>query len=448
MAMSVPERRGWRTRGGSVASSRVADRDEVRRLDAAAAARSAVAVCCFGAAAIHFALAPDHFGESRFHGAFFFLSGWAQLGLGMALLLRPTRAVLRAVIVVNVLLALVWVVSRVTGMPFGDTPWVPESVGVPDVLAVVLEVLAVGGGYLLLTGRLGARTIPRTLAVVGGAVLATALVGLTTASVAPALAGTHHHVGVGAAQAAVGTAHIHTGAAVTPAVVAAGGGSAGGSGHTHGAGVTGTAGGIETASGTSPCEQSGASIDGAGAGGHGHHGPQAQQAITDPAVRVQLAGQLEQARVAASQYPTAADATAAGYRRVTTYLPCIAAHYMKFSLVDATFDPSAPEMLLYDGNGPDARIVGLSYYVTGLTAAPEGFAGPNDPWHQHFGLCVRGALVVGGGDISADDCAARGGRKVDGSTSWMVHAWVVPGWESAWGTFSAENPELGTSVAH
>ena len=141
-------------------------------------------------------------------------------------------------------------------------------------------------------------------------------------------------------------------------------------------------------------------------------------------------------------------ATAAGYRRVTTYLPCIAAHYMKFSLVDATFDPSAPEMLLYDGNGPDARIVGLSYYVTGLTAAPEGFAGPNDPWHQHFGLCVRGALVVGGGDISADDCAARGGRKVDGSTSWMVHAWVVPGWESAWGTFSAENPELGTSVAH
>jgi hypothetical protein len=30
----------------------------------------------------------------------------------------------------------------------------------------------------------------------------------------------------------------------------------------------------------------------------------------------------------------------------------------------------------------------------------------------------------------------------------MVHAWVVPGWESAWGTFSGEHPELGAVVKH
>jgi len=447
--MSMSAKRRWWTRDEAVASARVADRDAAR-LDAAAAARAAVAGFLFGAAAIHFGLAPAHFGESRFHGAFFFLSGWLQLGLGMALLLRPSRSVLRAVIVVNVVLLLLWAVSRVTGMPFGDTPWVPESVGYPDVLAVVLEALAVTVGYLLLTARLGARTVGRAVAVAGGAVLATVLVGLTTASVAPALAGAHSHGAAGHAHAAVGTGHIHTVAGVTPALVAAGtsGGAGGsGSGHTHAA-AAGAAAGIETASGASPCEQSGASVDGNGAGGHGHHGPQVQQAITDPATRARLADQLAQARVAAMQYPTAADATAAGYRRVTTYLPCIAAHYMKFSLVDATFDPSAPEMLLYDGNGPDARIVGLSYYVTGLTAAPEGFAGPNDPWHQHFGLCVRGGLVVGAGSLTDDECAARGGVKADGSTSWMVHAWVVPGWESAWGTFSAEHPELGKSVPH
>jgi hypothetical protein len=147
-------------------------------------------------------------------------------------------------------------------------------------------------------------------------------------------------------------------------------------------------------------------------------------------------------------YPTAADAMAAGYRKVTTYLPCIAAHYMKFTYVDGVFDASAPEMLLYDGNGDDARIVGLSYYVLSTTGAPDGFAGPNDPWHQHIGLCVRAGLVVGGSDLTGDECAARGGRKSDGSNAWMVHAWVVPGWESAWGTFSAEHPELGVSVPH
>jgi hypothetical protein len=27
-------------------------------------------------------------------------------------------------------------------------------------------------------------------------------------------------------------------------------------------------------------------------------------------------------------------------------------------------------------------------------------------------------------------------------TGWMVHAWVVPGWESPRGVFSHENPDL------
>ena len=107
-------------------------------------------------------------------------------------------------------------------------------------------------------------------------------------------------------------------------------------------------------------------------------------------------------------------------------------------------------MLLFDGNGSDARIVGLSYYVSGVSTAPEGFAGPNDQWHQHIGLCVSvTGVVIGGSSTTAEDCTARGGIKADGSTAWMVHAWVVPGWESAWGTFSGEHPELGrTPPAH
>lgn len=431
MAIGVAAKRRWwdGSRSATAPAAGVAP-----RLPVATVVRATVAAACFGAAAIHFAFAPDHFGESRFHGAFFFLAGWAQLGLGIAVLLRPSRAVLRTVVLVNAAMILVWSVSRLTGMPFGDAPWSPEAVGVPDVVATALEILAVTGAFALLSARGATRSVPRVLALGGAVALGALLVGLTTASVAPALAGSHAHGAGGHVHGAGGHAHAATG------------GAGGGAGHTH----AGVPAGIESATGQSPCEQSGviAEGDGTGAGGHGHHGPSPQQAIGDPAVRAALADQLSAARAAALRYPTAADAEAAGYRKVTTYLPCIAAHYMKFSTVDGTFDPAVPEMLLYDGNGPDARIVGLSYYVISSTGPPEGFAGPNDPWHQHIGLCTRNGLVVGGSNLTEDECAARGGRKADGSNAWMVHAWVVPGWESAWGTFSAEHPELGASVPH
>ncbi|MGH2758947.1 MAG: hypothetical protein ACRDKJ_05210, partial [Actinomycetota bacterium] len=128
---------------------------------------------------------------------------------------------------------------------------------------------------------------------------------------------------------------------------------------------------------------------------------------------------------------------------VTPYLPLIGAHYMRFLSVDGTFQIDQPEMLLYDGTTPDARIVGLSYYVTG-DREPAGFTGPNDHWHRHIGLCIDTgrAFVVGDEQTTAEECARRGGIKVDGRDGWMVHAWVVPGWESTLGVFSAENPQL------
>lgn len=431
MAIGVASKPRWWSRARPAATSV----DAPARIAGVTMARGAIAACLVGAAAVHFAFAPEHFDESRVHGAFFFLAGWVQVGLGVGVLLTPTRTLLRAVILVDVGLALLWATSRLVGMPFGDDPWVPESVGVPDAVAVGLGLLAATAALGLLRGWFATPTVSRGLAVAGGVVLGAVLVGLTTASVAPALAGSHSHAGAthghdsGGSNAAAAPVHDHSGAA-------AGGGKA-----------VAVPAGIETASGISPCERSGSTGEGgSGAGGHGHHGPSPQQALTDPATRTLLGEQLAAARAAALQYPTAADAMAAGYRKVTTYIPCIAAHYMRFSFVDATFDPAAPEMLLYDGNGPGARIVGLSYYVSGVTTAPEGFAGPNDPWHQHIGLCVRDGVVVGGTQLTEAECAARGGTKADGSTAWMVHAWVVPGWESAWGTFSAEHPELGVSV--
>src|SRR5439155_1674167 len=77
-----------------------------------------------------------------------------------------------------------------------------------------------------------------------------------------------------------------------------------------------------------------------------------------------------------------ADAQRAGYEMSTAYVPCIGAHYTNIELAQR-FDPSAPSELLYDGTNPTSRIVGLSYLVWHPGGAPDGFAGPNDRWHQH-----------------------------------------------------------------
>jgi hypothetical protein len=174
---------------------------------------------------------------------------------------------------------------------------------------------------------------------------------------------------------------------------------------------------------------------------HGHGRAVPEQPL-DPATRDALGVELTTARATAMQYPTVTDAEVAGYRMVTPYVPLIGAHYIKFSLIDRSFDVTEPEMLLYDGTEPDSGIVGLSYYVLG-GSEPEGFAGPNDHWHRHIGLCLsRDLVVIGGENTTKEECTARGGFKADGSNAWMVHAWVVPGWDSPEGVFSPEHAGL------
>ena len=43
--------------------------------------------------------------------------------------------------------------------------------------------------------------------------------------------------------------------------------------------------------------------------------------------------------------------------------------------------------------------------------------------------------------VNAGQCAAVRGTFMR-RTTWMVHAWVVPGWESPLGVFSHNNPDV------
>jgi hypothetical protein len=111
------------------------------------------------------------------------------------------------------------------------------------------------------------------------------------------------------------------------------------------------------------------------------------------------------------------------------------------------FDPSEPEILLFDGTEPDSKLVGLSYLVFAQPEQPpEGFAGGNDPWHVHRQLCLGGGGVLGDESTTSEDCEARGGRVVPLDNLWMTHMWNVPGWESRWGLFSSEHPDLGGAI--
>jgi hypothetical protein len=226
-------------------------------------------------------------------------------------------------------------------------------------------------------------------------------------------------------------------AATTPVAVQTGTAS---DGHAH------SHGGTAALTGDTPCEQSGiVDPEGTGQGGHGHRGPSEWQSVDRP-TRDVLQSQLAIAHQVAVDHPTVADAEAAGWRMVTGYVPCIGAHYINGRYAVGEFDPAEPAMLLYDGTAPDARIVGLSYAKASGDAPPEGFAGPNDPWHQHNrngGLCIKGGVVVGGEATTKAECTARGGIKNGGDGFWMMHAWVADGWPSSWGVFSAEHPDLG-----
>jgi len=168
----------------------------------------------------------------------------------------------------------------------------------------------------------------------------------------------------------------------------------------------------------------------------------------DQATRTQLAGQLTEARAVALRYPTAADALRSGYQLAGGFAPGTGAHYVSLSGLSGPgpVNVDRPEALIYDGANPTSPIVGLMYYAMSPNA-PDGFAGPNDHWHRHSGVCIRytpGGIQVplpADSDVTLAQCRAVAGSYM-AVTGWMVHAWVVPGWESPQGVFSHSNPNV------
>jgi hypothetical protein len=137
---------------------------------------------------------------------------------------------------------------------------------------------------------------------------------------------------------------------------------------------------------------------------------------------------------------TPQQATSAGYVQAAPFNSGVGAHWIKWSLVGKPFDPARPSMLLFDGlPGHAVRLVGFAYWVESANQ-PAGFAGSNDHWHRHAGLCFStDGWLDKQGVKTKDGC---NGYWLNGRNLWMLHAWVVPGFPNRWGRLAPTNPAL------
>ena len=103
--------------------------------------------------------------------------------------------------------------------------------------------------------------------------------------------------------------------------------------------------------------------------------------------------ELAQARRATARYHDIEQAIADGYEDFGLYESGEGHHYVKFSIIDGTFDPTQPEMLLYSPVPGEERLelAGVEYLIPMSMSlnVPAGFTGDTDHWRNNmegFGL--------------------------------------------------------------
>lgn len=122
--------------------------------------------------------------------------------------------------------------------------------------------------------------------------------------------------------------------------------------------------------------------------GHGDHDPNSGKGKPPPFAILQL----DQVRDATARFIDVARAEKEGYVDIGLFVPHMGWHYMKEKLLDARFDPTKPELLVYadDPCGGKRKLVAVEYAVPFALAkrAPAGFVGRADEWdaNQDFDL--------------------------------------------------------------
>ncbi len=141
-----------------------------------------------GAAAVHFAVMPEHFEESWLYGTFFAVLATFQVAYSGMLMWRPSRPLLIAGAVANAAVILLWLFTRTIAVPLGPGAGRTEDFGGLDILSSALEFVFVGGALVILRQQAAPRSAPpRTWSPPAWiAALGTVLAVLITVRLAPA----------------------------------------------------------------------------------------------------------------------------------------------------------------------------------------------------------------------------------------------------------------------
>jgi hypothetical protein len=140
-----------------------------------------VAALAFTDGLIHVGAAVDHFDEFPLYALVFGALAAAQIGWAATLLRSPTRLVLLLGCYFNLAVIALWIASRTIGVPIAPRPWVPEAVGVADLVETVGETMTVIAALsVAMSSRLPAagRVTDRIAPLLLGTLLVTVLYGV------------------------------------------------------------------------------------------------------------------------------------------------------------------------------------------------------------------------------------------------------------------------------
>ncbi len=361
-----------------------------------------LAVTLGGSAVLLFAMASGHLKGAQ--ATLGIVAAVAQVALAVGVLTRPSRALFGAAVAANVAVAVFWLAAE------GPHAVSAMTAGVGVALS---GIVVVAGAALVFRPALGSRWSSATS--VFGSLLPVAIAGMTIGG----LFGT--------------TTALHAPIAAKPAVDAGGSAAA-----------------LALSTTVKVPGESSKTFQSIVAGNETEQSELKKWVPLNAQDQAVLTTQLSESLQAAYRYPTVASAKAAGMILAGGMAPGVGAHYQEINgnafkgiNADGSVNPLYPASWIYASVAPDAPVVGVMYESLNA-AAPAGFIGPNDHWHRHSNVCIKftdgkiGVPFAADRDVTQQECADVHGQFMQ-KTVWMVHAWVVPGWESPQGVFSHDN---------
>jgi hypothetical protein len=396
----------------------------------------AMAALSAGAAAIHFAVMFEHFGEYSLYGVFFLVLAWAQLVWPVVLIalpfltwapararparfpagwspsgLTPLAARRLAVwlwlgVIGNAGVLVIYFASRSIGLPLGPDTKSVEAWGGLDLVCAIEEILLVviAAAILARPGLLARAVRPRSQARSLASLLAAPVVVIiaTAAVMTPAWAGSE------------GPAGMASGSSGSSSMASSAGSLQGGMGD------------MGSINGLPVMQMYGST-----------NAPTAAQVVA-------AANLIKETDASLVRFENVNNAIAAGY---TYRLATNGEEHLLYDGGNPAYqglNPQDPSSLVYATNvkGHAPILLGAMYLMPGSENGPQ-VGGGLTRWHSHLEVCQGGQIIVAGFNVALRGHCDPANWK-DTYTTQMLHVWVVP---YPGGVFSDDLSTAATTAA-